>query len=108
MQGTHTRETGLQTVDTVGLAVAGYELDLWGRVRSLTDAALAQLSATEEARKAAQISLVASVANAYYAMAGDQALLDVAAADARARAPTRSSCSSCASTTAWRRASTCS
>ena len=78
VQGTHTRETGLQTVDTVGLAVAGYEVDLWGRVRSLTDAALAQLSATEEARKAAQISLVASVANAYYAMAGDQALLDVA------------------------------
>ena len=41
LQGTHTRETGRQTVDTVGLAVAGYELDLWGRVRSLTDAALA-------------------------------------------------------------------
>ena len=78
LQGTHTRETGLQTINTVGLAVAGYELDLWGRVRSLTDAALAQLAATEEARKAAQISLVASVANAYYAMAGDQALLDVA------------------------------
>ena len=75
---THTRETGIQTINTVGLAVAGYEVDLWGRVRSLTDAALAQLSATEEARKAAQISLVASVANAYYAMAGDQALLDVA------------------------------
>jgi len=79
LQGTHTRETGIQTINTVGLAVAGYELDLWGRVRSLTDAALAQLSATEEARKAAQISLIASVANAYYAMAGDQALLDVAA-----------------------------
>ena len=78
LQGAHTRETGLQTVDSVGLAVAGYELDLWGRVRSLTDAALAQLAATEEARKAAQISLVASVANAYYALAGDQALLEVA------------------------------
>ena len=78
VQGTHTRETGVQTVDTVGLAVAGYELDLWGRVRSLTDAALAQLAATAEARKAAQISLIASVANAYYAMAGDQALLEVA------------------------------
>jgi multidrug efflux system outer membrane protein len=78
LQGTRTRETGIQTLNTVGLAVAGYEVDLWGRVRSLTDAALAQLSATEEARKAAQISLIASVANAYYAMAGDQALLDVA------------------------------
>jgi len=88
VQGTHTRETGLQTVDTVGLAVAGYELDLWGRVRSLTDAALAQLSATEEARKAAQISLVASVANAYYAMAGDQALLDVAEQTLKTRTDT--------------------
>ena len=77
-QGTRTRETGVQTIDSVGLAVAGYELDLWGRVRSLTDAALAQLAATAEARKAAQISLIASVANAYYAMAGDQALLEVA------------------------------
>ena len=74
----HTRETGIQTINTVGLAVAGYEVDLWGRVRSLTDQALAQLAATDEARKAAQISLIASVANAYYAMAGDQALLDVA------------------------------
>jgi multidrug efflux system outer membrane protein len=88
LQGTHTRETGLQTVNTVGLAVAGYELDLWGRVRSLTDAALAQLSATEEARKAAQISLVASVANAYYAMAGDQALLEVARRTLDTRADT--------------------
>ena len=88
LQGTHTRETGIQTVDTVGLAVAGYELDLWGRVRSLTDAALAQLAATEEARKAAQISLVASVANAYYALAGDQALLDVAQQTLKTRADT--------------------
>ena len=78
LTGAHTRETGYPTVDTVGLAVAGYEVDLWGRVRSLTDAALAQLSANVEARKAAQISLIASVANAYYAIAGDQALLDVA------------------------------
>ena len=88
LTGAHTRETGYPTVDTVGLAVAGYEVDLWGRVRSLTDAALAQLSSTEEARKAAQISLVASVANAYYAMAGDQALLDVAKQTLDTRADT--------------------
>ncbi len=88
LQDTHTRETGYPTVDTVGLAVAGYEVDLWGRVRSLTHAALAQLSATEEARKAAQISLVASVANAYYAMAGDQALLDVAEQTLKTRTDT--------------------
>jgi multidrug efflux system outer membrane protein len=88
LQGTHTRETGIQTINTVGLAVAGYELDLWGRVRSLTDSALAQLSATGEARKAAQISLISSVANAYYAMAGDQALLDVVTQTLAGRADT--------------------
>ena len=88
LQGAHTRETGYPTVDTVGLAVAGYEVDLWGRVRSLADAALAQLASTEQARKAAQISLVASVANAYYAMAGDQALLDVATQTLKTRTDT--------------------
>lgn len=87
-QATHTRETGLPTINTVGLAVAGYELDLWGRVRSLTDAALAQLAATSQARKAAQISLIASVANAYYAMAGDQALLEVAEQTLKTRTDT--------------------
>lgn len=75
---THTRQTGYPTIDTVGLSVSAYELDLWGRVRSLTDAAFAQLAATQEARKAAQISLIASVANAYYALAGDDELLRVA------------------------------
>jgi NodT family efflux transporter outer membrane factor (OMF) lipoprotein len=60
---------------TAGLAVSAYELDLFGRVRSLTDAAAAQLAGTEEARKAAQISLVASVANAYYALRADDELL---------------------------------
>ena len=39
--------------------VTAYELDFFGRVRSLSEAALAQYLATEEARKAAQISLVA-------------------------------------------------
>ncbi len=35
-----------------GVLVTAYEVDLFGRVRSLTDAALAQYLATEEARKA--------------------------------------------------------
>jgi len=69
---------GVTSVYTVGLAVSSFELDLFGRVRSLSDAALAQLAATEEARKAAQIALVSSVANAYVAMAADDALIDIA------------------------------
>ena len=63
---------------TAGLSVTGYELDLFGRVRSLTDAALQQYFASEEARKAVQISLVAAVANAYLTLLADDEQLDVA------------------------------
>lgn len=63
----------------VGLQVTGYELDLFGRVRSLSQAALAQLLATEEARKTVQISLIASVANAYVSLLADEELLSVTA-----------------------------
>lgn len=48
----------------VGFSLASFELDFFGRVRSLNDAALAQYLATEEARLSVQISLVAEVAKA--------------------------------------------
>jgi len=51
----------------VGLSLASFELDFFGRVRSLSKAALAQFLATSEARQAAQISLIAEVAKAYLA-----------------------------------------
>lgn len=60
---------------SAGLVVSSFELDLFGRVRSLSDAALAQLLATEQARKAAHISLIASVANTYLATLADDELL---------------------------------
>lgn len=49
----------------VGLSISQYELDFFGRVRSLSNAALAQYFSTEEARRAAHISLVSEVAKAY-------------------------------------------
>lgn len=58
-----------------GLGISAFELDLFGRVKSLSDAALAQFLATEEARRAVQVSLVASVANAYLATLADEELL---------------------------------
>jgi multidrug efflux system outer membrane protein len=61
----------------VGLQVTGYELDFFGRVRSLSQAALSQYLATEEARKTVQIALVASVANAYVGLIADDELLRV-------------------------------
>lgn len=49
----------------VGLGVSAFELDFWGRVRNLSDAALANYLATEQARRAFEISLIALTADAY-------------------------------------------
>ena len=68
---------GISSSYSTGVLVTAYELDLFGRVRSLADATLAQYLATEEARKAVQISLLAAVANGYYALLGDEELLRV-------------------------------
>jgi multidrug efflux system outer membrane protein len=62
----------------VGLGVSAYELDLFGRIRSLKDQALEQFLGTEEARRAAQISLVAEVANSWLTLAADRELLKLA------------------------------
>jgi outer membrane protein, multidrug efflux system len=63
---------------SVGLGISAYELDLFGRVRSLKDQALEQFLATEEARAAVQISLVAEVANSWLTLAADRELLKLA------------------------------
>ncbi|MFZ4481931.1 MAG: efflux transporter outer membrane subunit [Rhodoferax sp.] len=68
---------GISSSYSAGVLVTSYELDLFGRVKSLADAALAQYLASEEARKAVQISLVAAVANGYLALQGDEELLRV-------------------------------
>lgn len=60
-----------------GFGVSNFELDLFGRVRNLSEAALAQYLATEEARKTTQISLIASVANTYLTMLADDELLAI-------------------------------
>lgn len=44
---------------------AGWEIDLWGRIRRSTEAARAQLIASEEGRRAVILSLVSNVASAY-------------------------------------------
>jgi len=48
-----------------GLNVSAWELDFWGRVRSLKDSALQTLLASDEARRAIGVALVAQVANGY-------------------------------------------
>lgn len=49
----------------VGLGLTTWELDFWGRVRNIKDAALENYLATDEARRAATLSLITQVANAY-------------------------------------------
>lgn len=69
--------TGEATVSGQYSATFGvsWELDLFGRLRSLREQALEQFLASEAARRSAQISLVASVANAWLTLEADQALL---------------------------------
>jgi multidrug efflux system outer membrane protein len=65
------------TTYSANVATTSYELDLFGRVRSLTRSALETYLATEEARRSVQISLVAEVATDYLTFAADASLLDV-------------------------------
>ncbi|GAB2474611.1 efflux transporter outer membrane subunit [Comamonas humi] len=63
---------------SVQLGLASYELDLWGRVRNLSEAALQQYLQTEESRRVVQLGLVTDVANAWLALAADQQRLQLA------------------------------
>jgi len=62
----------------VNLGISSWELDFFGRIRSLKDAALQEYLATEQTRRATQISLLAEVANAYLTLAADSELLKLA------------------------------
>lgn len=62
----------------VNLGVAAWELDFFGRIRSLQDRALQQFLATEQARRGAQILLISSVADAYLTLAADRESLRLA------------------------------
>jgi len=67
------------------LGTASWELDLFGRLRSLKAKALNQYLATVEGRKSAQISLVAAVAGSYLSLAADRESLDLAKATLEAQ-----------------------
>lgn len=57
----------MQNQHSLGIGVSAFELDLFGRVRSLSEAAFARYLASEEGRRAAHIALVGAVADAYFA-----------------------------------------
>ena len=61
----------------VGLGVTAWEIDFFGRIAALREQALAQYLASTEARKSAQISLVAAVAAGWLNLMADEELLDI-------------------------------
>jgi len=60
------------------LGLTAWEIDFFGRIRSLADRALEEYLATEQARRSAQVLLVSEVANAYLALAADRETLKLA------------------------------
>jgi multidrug efflux system outer membrane protein len=63
---------------SANLGVASWEIDFFGRIRSLKDEALQQYFASEQARDSAQILLVSSVAGASLSLAADRENLALA------------------------------
>ena len=63
---------------SVDLGTTAFELDLFGRIRSLTSAALDRYFATEAAARATRLTLVGDIADAWLTYASDQSLLKIA------------------------------
>jgi multidrug efflux system outer membrane protein len=68
-------DDSITSLYTAGLAMSGWEIDFFGRIASLKEVALAQYLASEEARNAAQTSLVASVASTWLSLQASDELL---------------------------------
>jgi multidrug efflux system outer membrane protein len=64
-----------QEVYSAGLVMTSYEIDFFGRLRSLSEAAQAQVVAAEQGRRPAQLGLVAAVAAGQLALLADDELL---------------------------------
>ena len=73
----------------VGISLVSFELDFWGRVSSLSEAAKAGYLATEAAQRAFRLSLIADVANAYLSLLEMRERAQLTAETARTRAETR-------------------
>lgn len=63
---------------TAQLAMTSYEIDFWGRVRNLNEAALQAFLQTGENQRSVQLTLVTDVASAWLTLAADQARLALA------------------------------
>ncbi|HUK17027.1 MAG TPA: efflux transporter outer membrane subunit [Bryobacteraceae bacterium] len=70
--------TSLDTSYTQAGGALSWELDLWGRVRRLTESARARYLASEEARRGVVVSLIADVADTYFALRERDMELEIA------------------------------
>lgn len=69
---------GNETAQQIGLALAAYELDFFGKMKNLSDAALHEYMATEQARRTARLSVTAEVIRAYVRELADTARVALA------------------------------
>ncbi|EZP57336.1 efflux transporter outer membrane subunit [Sphingomonas sp. RIT328] len=76
--GTVTTTSSSNSAFSAQLGVTAFELDLFGRVRSLSRAALDRYFATEAAARATRLTLVGDIADAWLTYAADRSLLKVA------------------------------
>lgn len=73
---TGTGEEGVTRQYSATLGFSAFELDLFGRVRSLTESALEQYHSVENDARTSRISLMAEVAGVYMQLVADRELLD--------------------------------
>lgn len=73
----------------VGLGISNFELDFFGRVKNQSEAALNKYLATKEARDAAQLSMINTVAKTYYQWQTAMAMKDLAKKTLNSRQKTR-------------------
>ncbi len=70
--------SGRIDIYSANVGVSAWEIDLFGRIRNLTQAQQQAYFAAEENRNAAQVSLIAETATAWLSMAADQDRLKIA------------------------------
>lgn len=75
--GSSNNSSGVRAQYEAGLSIPSFEVDLFGRLRSLTHAQLNQYFATEAGARATRLSLVANIANAWLDYAADSSLLRI-------------------------------
>lgn len=79
-QSSSTRTESTSSLYTANLASTAFEIDLFGRIQSLNNVAWEKYAATQAARDAAQVTLIAETANAYLQLLADRKTLSLSEA----------------------------